>query len=281
MYVFNLKLIFYFGIFLFIFNYSISAETERTPPNVGLEEKLGQELPSNVKLRDEDGKKVFIEDFLKNNTKKPLILVPSYYTCPRLCNFLFKGLQEIIQKSFSNNMKLGRDYKMLSLSLLPENNSKIAKKKGEEVRAALAKQKVTAEDWNFWGGSETNVHKIMNSVGYHYHRDPHSSKDISHTAAIIIISPNGKIMRYLYGIKFSERDFRLALVEASNGRLGSTTEKILLFCFRYDSTQGKYTPFAWAFVRIGAGLTLCLILGFWLFLRGFGSKKRKQAYKPK
>ena len=256
-----LQLFFYLGL-------GLKAESQRKPPGIGVEEKLGQKIPLNLSFLNEEGKSVLLQDFLKD--RRPLIIVPSYYTCVRLCSFIFQGVRKAAGEAFRNGIKLGRDYRILSISINPNDNPQTAHQKGKEVRGAFQNGPITAQDWHFLTGKEKKVRSLMNTLGYSYRWDINGGKDISHSAAIVLVSPSGRIMRYLYGVQFPQREFRLSLIESTRGKIGSTAEKILLFCFRYDSIEGKYTPFAWAFVRIGGVLTLCFLLGLWLFLRRRG-----------
>ena len=259
-------------IILQLFFYSsVGAENQRKPIGVGVEEKLGQKIPLDLNLLNEEGKQVALKDFLKG--RRPLILIPSYYTCVRLCSFIFQGVQKAADAAFSNGINLGRDYRILSISINPKDNAQTAHQKGKEVRGAFQNGKVTAQDWHFLTGKEETVRSLMKTFGYSYRWDSQGGEDISHTAAIVLLSPDGRIMRYLYGVQFPQREFRLSLIESTRGKIGSTAEKILLFCFRYDPIEGKYTPFAWAFIRIGGVLTLCFLLALWFFLRKAGNRK--------
>ena len=248
------------------FSSSIGAESQAKPPKgVGVEEKLGQKVPLSLNLLNEEGKLVSLESFLDRS--RPLIIVPSYYSCVRLCSFIFQGLQKAVQAAFSNGLKLGRDYRILSISINPKDSPQKARQKGEAIRSVFPKGSFSPKDWQFLTGEEEKVRSFMTAMGYQYRWDSESSTDLSHSAAIVFLSPDGRIMRYLYGLQFPDREFRLSIVESARGRVGSAVEKILLFCFRYDPIEGKYKPFAWAFVRIGGILTLCFLLGLWFFLR--------------
>ncbi len=268
---------------LFLFLSGIQAETERKPPGIGIEEKLGDKLPEQLVFLDEDGAKVQIEkNFL--DARLPVILVPSYYTCTRLCSFIFQGLQKGLDAMTKGGVLLpGRDYRVLSISINPRDNPQSSKEKGDMIRSQFRQLPIASgrkdweENWRFLSSAQDSdesrqaAPKLMDALGYRYKKD---DKDFSHTAAIVILSPDGRIMRYLYGLEFPEQSLRLALVEASRGKIGGAVEKILLYCFRYDPIEGKYTPFAMAFIRIGGALTL-LFLGLMWFVLGY--KKRRQA----
>ena len=257
-------------------SFALMAETNRTPPNVGVDEKLGQKIPLDLNFQNEAGETVPLQKYFES--KQPVIIVPSYYVCKHLCRFVFQGVRQAADNAYASGIRLGKDYRIVSVSLDEYTTPKIARKKAEQVREAFQQTSVRPQDWNFLTGKKENISQLMRSLGYRYHRDPQHghakgknasphSDDISHSAAIVLISPQGKITRYLYGVTFPNRDFRLALVEAANGKVGDTIDRILLYCFRYDSVEKKYTPFAWAFMRIGGGLTVIFLLGLWYILR--------------
>ena len=262
------------GIQLILFICSpIYAETERVPSGVGVQEKLGQSIPTALVFQDESGQMIDLQKYF--DRRRPIILVPSYYTCERLCRFVFRGLRQAVEQAAANGLQLGRDYRIIAVSIDEHSTPRLARARGNAVRTAFQQQTVKATDWQFLSGNRNSIAQLMRSIGYSYHRDPKldasSAKsqydDISHAAAIVLLSPQAKIMRYLYGVSFNARDFRLALLEAANGQIGDTVDRILLYCFRYDALAGKYTPFAWAFMRIGAVLTLVFLLGLWFILK--------------
>ncbi len=271
MYAFPFWIMVLFYFFLFEpFALSLHGETERTPPGVGVDEKVGETLPLHLLFLDEENKSVTIKDYLDG--QRPLLIVPSYYTCVRLCSFLFQGVREVADASLDNGMALGSDYRIVSISINPKDNVQTAREKGREVRKAFQNAHPPAKDWSFLTGKEKDIKELMSSLGYRYRWDPSGSQDISHTAAIVLVSPKGKITRYLYGIRFPTREFRLSLVEAANGRIGRTMDKILLYCFRYNPIEGRYTPLVWIFVRTGGVVTLLFLLGLWIFLYRKGKR---------
>lgn len=221
---------------------------------------------------NEEGKHVKLKDLFQD---KPIILAPSYYECPRLCTLVYNGLRKVIEKV--ENPKIGRDYKIVSISFNPEDDYKKASQKGEAYRKSFKNHKLEKDDWTFLvidnsTENQNNAKNLLNSMGYYYKKDKES---YSHPAAIIFLTKEGKISKYLYGIEFLPRDFRFAIIEASEGRIGTPIDTILMSCFRYDSIQGKYAPFVWGFIRLGSIVILILVLGI-IGILIFSERKNKK-----
>ncbi len=250
----------------------IFSETSRNPESVYIEQKINEFPELNLLFQNENGEIVNLGDFLKY--KKPIIIAPAYYNCPRLCTLVYNGLVEVIEKQKS--LIPGKDYLIISISMAEEEDATLAKEKAKNYRNFFEKFKVSSNDWIFLVADKhykDNPKKFLYSLGYYYKKD---GKDYSHPAAIIFLTPEGKISKYLYGIEFSEKDFRFALIDASQGKAGTIVDAFLMSCFRYDSVQGKYEPFAWGFIRLGS----ILILFFIVFIIGiliFFEKKKTVA----
>ena len=257
----------YFFAFFFFFLpiFLLMAESKRRPEGLEVKEMLGKNLSKESVLINERGEKVFLNTFFQDS--KPIVFIPSYYSCIRLCSFIFQGVQRVADKVALSGMKLGKDYKIISLSFNPKDTYQLASKKGKEIRSRFINVNVKEKNWEFLTGNEKVVRSLLNSIGYYYRWDGDDKKDISHSAVIMMLSPKGKVVRYLYGIQFIEKDFRLALVEASKGKIGSAFEKVLLYCFRFDALKGKYVPYVWAFVRIGGVVTMLFLLFIWFYFR--------------
>lgn len=247
---------------------SLFAETSRQPEGVGVEQKLGEPLPLDLTFKDEAGRVVPLRSFF--SAGKPVLIAPSYFECIRLCTYIYNGIGKAIKAT--PNLLPGRDYTVLSLSINPADTPVMARMKGDNYREALAQgggPKLEPAAWQFITGSEENIKAVTDAMGFRYKKD---GKDFSHPAALVLVTPEGRISRYLFGIEFEPRDYRLALVEASDGEIGGVVDAVLLSCFRYDPIEGKYSPFAWGFMRIGGLATLALLFGAFLILRRRESK---------
>ncbi len=246
----------------------LAAEPTREPENLEQEERLGEFIPMDVQLRDESGQSVRLGELFETGSQKPVIIIPSYYTCPRLCTYIFNAVQKAAAEvQDSRGLTPGRDYSIISVSFRPEDTPELARKKGQRYRDGF-QPPIQSEAWRFLTADPERpgeVSRLMDALGYRYR--PDGDVDYSHSAVIVMLSPDGKITRYLYGVNFQPGTFRLSLIESSYGKIGNTVERIFLYCFRYDQQEGKYTPAVWVFVRAGGVLTLFFILGLIFLLR--------------
>ena len=243
----------------------LAAETSRNVDDLALQEHLGDTIPLDVQLRLEDGTPVTLRELFETGSQKPVILIPSYYICPRLCTYIFNAVHKAAAEvRDTRGLKPGRDYTILSVSFRPEDTTADARRKGEMYRNRF-QPPLPTDAWRFLTGDTDQVARLMDAIGYKYR--PDGGQDYSHGAAIVMVSPDGKITRYLYGVNFAASVFRLSLIESSYGKIGTTAEQVFLYCFRYDEQTGKYTPAVWVFVRVGGALTLLFIVGLIFLLR--------------
>jgi protein SCO1/2 len=234
------------------------AEASRIP-DAGVTDKRGSRIDLNLRFTDEAGKSRQLREFFDG--RRPVVLAPSYYKCPRLCTLVYNGLRDSVAGGMSL-LKPGRDYQIVSFSINPEERPEIAAKKGEAYRSTL--EGVDAAAWPFLTADQATITALTDSVGYRFKKD---GNDYSHAAALIILMPDGTISRYLYGVEFRPADLRWSLIEASSGRIGSPADTIMMFCFRFDDTKGQYTPHAWTFMRIASGLVVFTLACLIFFLR--------------
>lgn len=226
--------------------------------NIDVIENLGQKVATDLEFVDGDGVRVSISDVVGKG--KPVLVTMGYYRCPMLCNLVHEGLAKAIDKA---GLKVGQDFAALSVSVDPKEDPKSAKTNQSRLLRNLHKGADTAVvqaaalHWPFVmdppdaGGSPSKA--LAANLGFRYFYDE-ESKQFAHAAVAFVLTPEGKISRYLYGLDFDPRDLRFALVEAGGGRVGTTLDKVLLTCFKYDPMTRKYTPYVAGFVRIGAGL---------------------------
>lgn len=223
---------------------------ERTPrqlENVTILEHLGETLDPKLTFRNEAGEQVALGDFFKAG--KPVILTLNYYQCQTLCSIQLNGFLEGLK---TLDWKVGENFRVVTVSIDPNNTPAQAAEKRKQYAQALNQRDA---DWNFLVGDEANVRALADAVGFLYRFDAETNQ-FAHSAAVYFLSPEGKITRYLYGIEYSARDLKFALMDASQGKLGSAMEQLILRCFHYDETLGKYTPFAMNSMRTGAVVTV-------------------------
>jgi protein SCO1/2 len=223
---------------------------------VGIDQKLDYPVPLDTTFHDEAGRDVALSTFFQS--KKPVILALVYYRCPMLCTQILTGLESAL-KAVSFNP--GQDFEIVSLSFDPKDTPELAASKKQLYLRRYARPG-TANGWHFLTGDERNIKTLTDAVGFHFKYDA-ASDQYAHASAILILTPDGRISRYFYGVEYAPRDLRLGLVEASQGKIGSPVDQVLLFCFHYDPATGKYGAIAMGALRF-AGAAFVLICGTFL-----------------
>ncbi len=235
---------------------------------VGVDEKLNQSLPENIFLTDENGNKLKITSFYNN--KKPLILSLVYFSCPSLCNLHLRGVFEVFSEL---GLKPGEDFEFLAVSIDSGESVQLARDKKKGYVSTFLKN---GENFNrgihFMVGNQENISKLAKAVGFKYKWNK-ELEEWAHASAAIIITPKGLISRYLHGVYFDPKIFRLSVVEASRGGIGDFKDNFTLFCFRYDPKKNKYSLYVFNILRGIAALFL-LILLLWLVPFWLKSKTR-------
>lgn len=231
---------------------------------VGIQEKLGSQVDRNLTFKDEEGKVVPLSSVVDG--KKPTMLLLAYYGCPNLCNYFLNGVTDGL-KQFQ--YQAGREFNILTVSIDPREDSDLAKAKKASHIAALGKPEA-ASGWHFWVNDQEmkdadaqNAHDktLAEEVGFHYHYDKESAQ-FAHTSAIVMLTPEGKVSRYLYGIQFKPNDLRLAVLEAGGHKIGTVMDRIILFCYHYDSSLRGYSLYASNVMRAGGGIMVLILVGF-------------------
>jgi protein SCO1/2 len=244
--------------------------TNRLPAplqGVGIDEKVGQNIDLNLEFTNESGYQEPLKSFFKAG--RPVLLNLVYYNCPMLCNLLLNGQVDVLRKV---PFTPGDQYEVVTVTINPSETFDLAKAKKQTYLAGLDKPEAAAH-WHFLTDYANNSEKLAAQVGFKYKWDPRL-QNYAHTAAIMFISPNGKICRYLYGIRFKPLDVRLAFTEASQNKFSFSVDRLLLFCYHYDPKANSYTAFAVNLMSFAGALTL-LIAGFVMW-RLFRADKRKQ-----
>ncbi|PWT79956.1 MAG: SCO family protein [Acidobacteria bacterium] len=229
---------------------------------VGIDQKLNQQLPLDAVFHDENGTEVRLGQYFGN---KPVVLSLVYYDCPMLCTQILNGMVGAFKvMSFTP----GSEYDVVSISFDPRETSTLAKRKKETyVNYLLDSKRAGAEKgWHFLTGDDANIKRVTEAVGFHYRFDQ-STNQFAHASAIYVVTPQGKLARYFYGIEYAPRDLRLGLVEASENKIGTPVDRLLLYCYHYDPARGKYGATVINLIRGGGVLTLVGIVGLLLALR--------------
>ena len=221
---------------------------------IGIDQHLGQQLPLDLELRDEQGGTVTLGKFFH---QKPVVLLLVYYRCPMLCTQVLNGF---LKSSQAVKYTIGQDYEVVTVSFDPRETAELAaEKKAAYVRAY--RREGAAAGWHFLTGNDNSIKRLTEAVGFRYRYDAKSDQ-FAHASGIAVATPQGKLSRYLYGIEYEPSNLRLALVESGENRIGSPVDKVLLLCFHYDPLTGKYGVAIANVIRFAGSLTVLLLGGF-------------------
>ena len=231
---------------------------------VGIDQRIGEQLPLDLTFRDETGRDVRLGEFFGT---RPVVLALAYYECPMLCTQVLNGMTGSLK---TLSFDAGKDYDVVVVSIDPRDGYRMAAAK----KATYVEQygrPATAAGWHFLTGTDASIKPLANALGFRYAYDA-NLKQYAHGAAIYVATPKGVVSRYLLGIDYAPRDLRLALVEASSNRLGSVTDQVLLLCYHYDPTTGQYGAAVINAIRVGFIATVAAFLTF-----AFVSLRRERA----
>jgi len=248
---------------LFCLLFPLSLIADDNPPELCIYEHLDSYLPADLDFVDENNNPFN----LKDNIDKPTVIALVYYECPGLCSPLLEGVSEVITKA---KVDLGTEYQVLTVSFDPSEKPELAKAKKDNY-AKLVKGKDVENGWKWLTGDSTNVNRLLNTLGYKVKKE---GDDYIHPASIIVISPEGKITRYLYGTYFLPFDLKMAVVEASEERSSPTINKVLKFCFSYDAEGKKYV---FNITKVSGSIILLFAISLFLFL-AFGKKRKTRDF---
>jgi protein SCO1/2 len=227
--------------------------------NVGIDQRLDQNLPLDLQFKDEAGKTVRLGDYFQSG--RPVILNLVYYTCPMLCGEELAGLSSALAVL---RFQPGNEYEVVTVSINPDETPEVASEKKkiyiDRMNERLEK-KTDGAGWHFLTGQQPEIRQLADAVGFHYKRDARTGQFI-HSAAIMIATPQGKLAQYYYGVEFSPKDVRLGLIEASRNRIGNVVDQIQLYCFHYDPKSGRYGAAVTNILRLGGAATVLLLGGF-------------------
>ena len=227
--------------------------------NVGVEQRLNQPVPLDLQFKDETGKTVKLGDYFHSG--RPVILNLVYYTCPMLCGEELAG-----EASALGVLRFtpGNEYEVVSVSFNPDETPKDAAEKKQVYIARMnehLEHKTDGSGWHFLTGEQANIKQLADAVGFRYRRDPRTGQFI-HAAAIMIVTPTGRIAQYYYGVEFSPKDIRLGLIEASQDKIGTLVDQVVLYCYHYDPNTGRYGAVVTNMMRVAGAATMLILGGF-------------------
>jgi protein SCO1/2 len=227
---------------------------------VGITEHLDAKLPMDLEFRDEDGISVTLGSFFDG--ERPVILTLNYYRCPMLCGLMLNGLVDGLEQM---EWTPGQEFEIVTVSINPLETPALAKEKKQNYLKRYGRPSAVT-GWHFLTGREPEIDRLAETVGFHFAYDP-VEQQYAHAAAIFVCTPDGRVARYLYGIEYPAKRLKLGLLEASEGKIGSTIDRIIMYCYHYDPSNRRYSPVAMNIMRVGGGATasiLAVALGmFW------------------
>ncbi|MNX72340.1 hypothetical protein D3C86_1036920 [compost metagenome] len=259
-----------------LFSPSASAEipAQAALQGVRVEQRLGQAVSPALEFRDEAGNPVRLGEYLG---AKPTIVSLVYFECPNLCTHILNGLVKSLQ---AQALRVGRDFTVLSVSIDPSETPELAAAK-KRTYLRRYDRPGAEQGWHFLTGSQPSIRALADALGFHYAYDS-ATRQYAHPSAIALLTPNGAIARYFFGIEYAPRDLRLGLVEASAERIGTPIDHVLLRCYRYDPITGRYGLVVMELLRIGALATLLLLAAFiFAMTRRDRQKRARQATEGK
>lgn len=235
--------------------------------DIGIEQRLNEQLPLDLIFRDETGREVRLGDYFG---KKPVILSFVYYDCPMLCNQVLTGLVSCLDIL---KFDIGREFDVLTVSFDPRETPALASNK-KQGYVGRYKRQGASDGWHFLTGSQESIDLLTRAAGFKYKWDD-ETRQFAHSSGIMVLTAEGRLSRYFYGIEYAPVDVRLGLIEASQNKIGSPVDAVLLYCYHYDPATGKYGPVVMNFIRLGGVLTIIGVLALLLIMRRRGPEPRR------
>jgi protein SCO1/2 len=220
--------------------------------NVGIEQHLDEQIPPDLVFRDESGKSVRLGDYFG---KKPAILNLVYYQCPMLCGEVLSGLESVLRVL---KFDVGKEFNVVTVSFDPRETPDMARKKKAEFLKRYARPGA-ADGWHFLTGPQPSIDALTEAAGFQYQYDPKTGQ-FAHSTAIMVLTREGKIAQYYFGVEYAPKDLRLGLIQASDNKIGTLADQVLLYCYHYDPTTGKYGAIIARVLQL-SGLATVLLLG--------------------
>jgi protein SCO1/2 len=234
---------------------------------VGVEEHLDARLPLELEFVDEDGRTIRLGDYFDG--ERPVILTLNYYRCPMLCGLQLNGVVDGLEQM---DWTPGVEFEMVTLSIDPLETPELAKAKKQNYLKRYERP-AAARGWHFLTGRQAAIERLAETLGFGYSYDE-ASGQYAHAAVIFVATPDGRVARYLYGIEYPAKSLRFALMEASEGKIGSPLDQLIMYCYHYDPSSRRYAPVAINIMRLGGGLTV-LVLGLSLGMLWLRERRRR------
>ena len=228
--------------------------------DVSFRQQLGEPLPLDAQFKDESGRDVRLGDYFK--TGKPVVLAFVYYGCPMLCIQVMNGLSSALKPL---TFTPGKDFDVVLVSFDPRDTPQAATEK-KAAHLQYWSSESTANGWHFLTGTEAQIRRTTQAAGFSYQWDERAQQ-FAHVSGVLVVTPDGRLSRYFYGIEYSPKELRLALVESGQGAIGSKIDELLLYCFHYDPESGRYGVVVMNLIRLGGVITVALLAGFILLMR--------------
>jgi protein SCO1 len=247
--------------------------SDRLPPqlgSVGIEQRLGEQVPLQVPFRDETGKSVLLANFFQKG--RPVILSLVYFNCQLLCS---QVLAEMAHAMSRLKFDAGKQFEVVTVSFDPRETTQMAAEARSKYLAMYGRAG-TANGWHFLTGDQPSITALSDAVGFHYSWDP-QTKQFAHATGIMLLTPEGRVAQYYYGARYFASDLRLGLIEASHNRIGTIADQIVLYCYHYDPRTGRYGAIVFRVMQVSGGFTL-LILGSLIAFLLFTDPNRRKIF---
>jgi protein SCO1/2 len=248
--------------------------SDRLPPqlsDVALEQRLNQQVPLQLPFHDEEGRTVKLGEFFA--TGKPVILSLVYFDCRMMCSQVLSSLATTLERL---KFDAGKQFQVLTVSFDPREKPEVAAA-AKSKYLAMYKRAGAERGWHFLTGDQASIDALSNAVGFHFRWDARTQQ-FAHATGIMLLTPDGRVSRYYYGARYFASDLRLGLVEASQNRIGTLADQIVLYCYHYDPRTGRYGMIVFRVLQISGGLTLVLLAGFVIFfIRTDPNRRRHRA----
>jgi protein SCO1/2 len=234
--------------------------------HVGIDQKLDSQVPLSLQFKDETGKAVRLGDYFG---KRPVILAPVYYECPMLCTQILNGLVRSLK---AVTFKPGEEFEVVVFSFDARDTTALTAAKKDAYLKRYDRSGTDA-GWHFLTGDPNNIKALTDSIGFRFVWDPHTTQ-FAHASGVMVVTPEGRVSKYFYGIEYAPKDIRLGLIEAAKNKIGTPVDQLMLFCYHWDPSTGKYTATAMNLLRVAGGVTVVFLGGFVIIMLRRDAKEK-------